>query len=191
MRRLLLLLLATTALAGTPDRLFLPGHTSALNQLHSKAANVLYCATVPAERTIHATKIAGYTAANNATTCTWAIYPNDDAGPLIANATGFCNGAAVTAMSLDFTLTAGTLYRVCVCASVGSSMSYVAVQQATSCCSERNVTQLVQAFHPTYVGTAATPCSLGNPPVSTGAITADATSPRRNALKIPLILVEE
>ena len=158
------------------------------------AGGTLYCTTVPAEHSVTgATKFAGYVTKGNTNPCGFAIYPNADNGTVLARVSGACALGAMTATGLaPYNIVGGTLYRICTCAQAGGSVAgYLSVAQAVTCCQDHNVTQLIQAFHPTYHGTATNSCANGVPPSTTGAITADTTSPGRNAPQVPLVLIEK
>jgi hypothetical protein len=195
--RLLLLLLALTLPAwpqSTPRRLFLPGLGHVRHdRRNTRPADVMICGVAPAEYTITATKIAGHIAAAAPDeTCGFALYPNGDASMGLAYAFGSCAGGPLTQSGLSpFTITAGLLYRMCVCGQNTNGAIYSGIAQAAACCQDFNLTQLIQTFHPEYFGTATNGCTAGVPPTSTGAIIPDTTTPGRNAPEFPVIMVEE
>lgn len=197
-RRLVLLVVLGLGLVGDADagnrKLILPTYTGTNGNSGFVTADTLYCWTIVAPGSLTATKFAAYLASNNPTaTASFALFPDNDAAAALASVTGPAIGGSFGQSGLTpFSLVAGTLYRVCGCGSVGSSgIKYLGVEQATACCQDFNLTQLVQTFHATYVGTAANSCTSGTLPGTTGAITADATSPGRNAPRIPVTIAEE
>lgn len=201
MRALLLLLALVSPAFGqaTPGKFLLPGLTGVLagtGWTSPTVANTLYCWTVPAPLSItNATKLAAYLSNNQpGTNISFAIYPDNDAGTVLAFKTGGAVQGVFSATGLTpFSLTAGTLYRLCHCAATGNIVAYMEVNQSQTCCQDVPVTALIQAFHPTYLGTAANSCTAGTAalPATTGALTADIASPGRAAKRIPILLVEQ
>lgn len=205
-RRLALALLALALLLAppargqpTPRKMFLPGYTSTAGSSSLGASLGLYCWTFAAERTVtNFTKMAGYLTGSHASnTCAFAVYENGDAGAKLANVVGSCGtGGVLGATGLTpFTLTSGTLYRMCACANAADTISYLSVQQATTCCQDTNLTQMVAAFNANMIGRAANDCvATGSwTPSTTGALTAEVPTGGfgRNARRFPLFVVEQ
>jgi hypothetical protein len=68
------------------------------------------------------------------------------------------------------------------------------VEQATTCCQAENVTEMIQAWSPAKVGTAAHACTGSAVlPATTGAITPEDTTPPYPYItpRIPVVLIEQ
>lgn len=186
-RRLLVLLVACAAPAFAVNRqmiLVRYSMTTATPQL--AVANRLYCARVPATASMTATKLVGMVEALGATTAGVAIYPDSDGGTELGEAVASVTndggaGTRIPATGLSMTFVEGTTYRVCICVDN--------VTLALPLESQHGGGVAIQWPYlnagTTVVGHAANTCTTGNPPATTGALTADTSTP------LPLVLVEE
>ena len=187
------LLLVSTAMGA--DKVILPGPASGLGYAMTYAADALLCWTVaPTYPIINATKLGAYLNSTdaNSTTISIAIFPNSDSGTALASKTGLgiSGDFKVTGLT-PFSITAGTLYRLCMCGASANVIALSAVQRAPYCCDTRPITGLMQALEPTFYGTAANSCTTGALPATTGVIAAkDLTNPFAHNM-IPMFVVEQ
>lgn len=149
-----------------------PGSASFTNL---PGANSLLCAVYEVPATVNATTIAaGFTGTGN---CGVAVYENDTAGAQLAEHTDTCpNPGILSATVSAYTLAAGALYRFCVCADTGGT-TYLQLQA-------KEVSQLADAFT-VAVGVGSNSCTAGNPPATTGTLSAPTPYP-----PMPLVGVE-
>lgn len=175
MRTLLtLLLLASTAAAQTvTSHLLLPAYGG--SQIQSwPGVDVLVCATLPARMGITtATKMAGAVNTNGAAgaICSWAIYPDDDAGTLLANVTSTCTAYGIKTSTVSVSLVQGTFYRFCTCSN--KTGQYLGIYELdTSTPFEKN--QAMNAAT-TRIGRATNGCTSGALPSTTGALSTTST----------------
>lgn len=193
----LILMVAFATLAhATPVKLLLPTWGAATTDStfppNSGANDPMVCATIAAPFSRgNFTKLGIYISSSApADTLGAAIYPDDDAGAPIATLSQPGGPAAVITQSglTPFALVGGTLYRTCVCSTNGGSFgsAYLGIAHTIG---DYDLTKLIQAFHPEYMGIAANPCVVGVPPSTTGAIAPDTTTNTHR--QIPVILVQE
>lgn len=180
---LLLMLLAPGALAA-PIQVF-PGFGGFGGDIAHPAADTMYCVTLPAQFSMTATKLAGrVTTGAVSSTTGFAIYPNTDGGTQLGEAFGASASAGnITATSLSIAITAGTKYRLCSC-STSTSVKVLQLWGPTTGAG-RLLSMLNNGTFATAAGSAANACVTGNPPATTGALTALTT------FNIPAILLEE
>jgi hypothetical protein len=140
---------------------------------------------VATETLVNATKIASGWPQAAAYTCTVALYADGSSGALLASATDACGVSGgneiVAATGLTpFTVTKGTTYQLCVCAS-DSSASFVSVTGGTGA---GELTDLLNEFS-TIGGKSANSCTAGTilPPSTTGGLTLD------NTVRIPVAII--
>jgi hypothetical protein len=169
MRRLLLFLVLSARLAAAQSSTGIWAPTTVLQVdgiggFLDQATNVLWCSDFePIVGITSATKMAW--SAGSGANCSLAIY--DAAGTTqIAVATGqVCNGGGTTYTGITgFSLTAGTVYRLCWCFTLGANGFY------TNPTGSETMADVANAFV-THIGSAANSCTLGVPPATTGALT--------------------
>jgi hypothetical protein len=185
MMRLLCLLLALATPAFAGRQYFFPNPTYT-GYYSPGAVDRLGCVRVVAEVNITATKMAGRLSTTVAATGGVAIYADADAGAQMGEAMATTGGVAtvnVTATGLSMTFVRGTRYRVCGCTTTATSTASLLASSFQAPATTRYGT--LQNSGGVVIGTAANPCVSGNPPATTGAITAD------NTIGSWVVMVEE
>jgi hypothetical protein len=150
--------------------------------------NVLYCERVPATLSLTATKLTGTVAAGGSANAGYAVYVDADAGSELGEvvAAVVSDGGAgtnVTASGLSITVVAGTLYRVCYC--TDNVLNAPPMESGHKSVSGTPYFAPMFNQSGTFLGHGANACVAGNPPATTGALTADDVTP------LVLVLLEE
>lgn len=188
MKLLLLALLAVASVASaqvTVTHLVIPNYPGAAAQTTSGSANQLVCARLVAPYSISgATHITGgVTTGTGGASCGFAIYDDADGGTRRAT-TGAVSCAAaanITASVSSFSLTQGTIYRICYCSTATSTVVFMTVQDSAT--GTGHMADMMNQVS-TFVGTAANGCSSGAPPTTTGALSAS------TGFRLPIVVVE-
>jgi hypothetical protein len=163
----------TTTTTIAPPYMMLAALDGSSTNNSNVTANVLQCGRVVAHQSFTGTKIATifYNSSGSSQTCGVAIYPDSDAGTVLASTSGACpatgSQGVLSATGLTgFTITDDTTYRICACAT--HALVHFAVAGGNADRLARNVNAVVASSGP-----AANACTSGALPSTTGTISAD------------------
>ena len=195
MRALIVVLLFAVTAYATAPKLLLPTLGGTIAEVYpsgSGTANVLVCATVPAEHGLaNVSKIAFYNPGTQSLsdTCAAAVYPDSDGGTKLGGVSAPCAAGVISATGLTpFSITEGTLYRICVCSTAGNTTTkYLAVRDDYGTAGNYHLPALGNTFA-THYGAGANTCTSGVLPSTTGALTPYTQSSFK---RIPVILLEQ
>lgn len=161
----------------------LPSGWQSTGSIAIPVANRAYCVRFVSEHDTTGTKLSGYVITGvSAKQCSWGVYPDGDASTgTVVSGTCASSGAYVSSTGLTINLTAGTIYRLCMCGEdTGLTLMTTMAEQITN-----YMTPPLNGVG-TFIGYSAN-CTNGILNSTTGALTVDSAS----SFRIPAAWLEE